>query len=407
MSEALINACNALDAFSQAIINTVPHEATFQEAYGWNCLPITKHELASISANLASRIRELSPTQVDTELETKLSLVPTRLQMIQNQTFPQLPNANSAAALPVIMGVTDWISAFTSPYLPPLVDWQDVDDQKLMPRALLRRLRSVDAQISAAETKAGNVGEAIRVIIDAHSAAEALPTDLASLSEARETVEATGKSVAAAESACVKSAQLAEGCFNRIGVLEQEAQKLVENCEDAFSAATTKGLGEAFATRADRLSKSMWVWVGGLLTALGFGGWLSHERVQKLQELASAPSPDVGALWVNITLAVLSVGAPAWFAWISTKQIGQRFRLSEDYAFKASVAKAYAGYSREAARVDPAFAARLFGSALNRIDEAPLRFVEMENHGSPFQEFIRAWLSRKNAPLHVTGSETP
>lgn len=62
-----------------------------------------------------------------------------------------------------------------------------------------------------------------------------------------------------------------------------------------------------------------------------------------------------------------------WFAWLATKQIGQRFHLAEDYAFKASVAKAYEGYRKEAARIDPEFEARLFGSALTRLDEAPLR----------------------------------
>ncbi|MDP0953213.1 hypothetical protein Q6283_28445, partial [Klebsiella pneumoniae] len=61
-------------------------------------------------------------------------------------------------------------------------------------------------------------------------------------------------------------------------------------------------------------------------------------------------------------------------------------RLAEDYAFKASVAKAYEGYRKEAARIDPQFEARLFGSALTRLDEAPLRLVEIGSHGSPWHE---------------------
>lgn len=71
---------------------------------------------------------------------------------------------------------------------------------------------------------------------------------------------------------------------------------------------------------------------------------------------------------------------------LAAKQIGQRFRLAEDYAFKASVAKAYEGYRKEAARIDPQFEARLFGSALTRLDEAPLRLVEIGSHGSPWHE---------------------
>jgi len=71
-------------------------------------------------------------------------------------------------------------------------------------------------------------------------------------------------------------------------------------------------------------------------------------------------------------------------------QIGQRFRLAEDYAFKASVAKAYEGYRREAARIDKAFEARLFGSALTRLEEAPLRLVEAKTPGSPWHEFVES-----------------
>ncbi|MNV99006.1 hypothetical protein D3C71_1943230 [compost metagenome] len=77
-----------------------------------------------------------------------------------------------------------------------------------------------------------------------------------------------------------------------------------------------------------------------------------------------------------------------WFAWVSTKQIGQRFRLAEDYGFKASVAKAYEGYRKEAARIDEAFEAKLFSIALTRLDEAPLRTVEAETPGSPWHELF-------------------
>jgi hypothetical protein len=54
----------------------------------------------------------------------------------------------------------------------------------------------------------------------------------------------------------------------------------------------------------------------------------------------------------DVVLSLLSIGAPIWLAWQATKQIGQRFRLSEDYAFKASISRAYEGFRREAARID-------------------------------------------------------
>ena len=105
--------------------------------------------------------------------------------------------------------------------------------------------------------------------------------------------------------------------------------------------------------------------------------------------------PNWGGIAVQAVLSLLSVGAPLWFAWLATKQVGQRFRLAEDYAFKASVAKAYEGYRKEAARIDPAFEHRLFDSALTRLDEAPLRLVETGTHGSPWHELANSEAVRR------------
>ncbi|MBB3356192.1 hypothetical protein FHT70_006172 [Rhizobium sp. BK049] len=84
-------------------------------------------------------------------------------------------------------------------------------------------------------------------------------------------------------------------------------------------------------------------------------------------------------------------------AWLSTKQIGQRFRLAEDYAFKASVSKAYEGYRREARDLSGEFAQSLFQSALNRLDEPPLRLLDKPTPGSPVHEFLEGSLVQKLA----------
>lgn len=98
----------------------------------------------------------------------------------------------------------------------------------------------------------------------------------------------------------------------------------------------------------------------------------------------------MGAILMHSLLSIASIGAPIWFAWLATKQVGQRFRLAEDYSFKAAVARAYEGYRKEAARIDPAFEARLFDSALTRLEEAPLRLVESSTHGSPWHELVNS-----------------
>lgn len=133
--------------------------------------------------------------------------------------------------------------------------------------------------------------------------------------------------------------------------------------------------------------------MAGLIGSLAIGAWLGSHRISLIQSLIESDAP-VSLVFVNLLLAVVSIAAPVWFAWIATKQIGHRFRLSEDYAFKASVARAYEGYRREAAKPDESFAKRLFASALDRLEEPPLRFVEQETHGSPWHELLK----RRPAP---------
>ena len=87
-------------------------------------------------------------------------------------------------------------------------------------------------------------------------------------------------------------------------------------------------------------------------------------------------------------MSILCVGALLLFARVAKKQLAQRFRLAEDYGYKDSVAKANKGYRKKAARFDPIFEARLFSSALTRLEEPPLRLIEGQIHGSPWQELI-------------------
>lgn len=139
----------------------------------------------------------------------------------------------------------------------------------------------------------------------------------------------------------------------------------------------------------------MWVWVGGLVIALGIGSWIGSTQLRSFSEVIKQPDSNSTVAVINLVLALLSVGATVWFSWLATKQIGQRFRLAEDYAFKASVSRAYEGYRREAANIDEEFVSRLFSSALSRLDEQPLRLVESTTHGSPWHELASSDLIRK------------
>lgn len=386
LADEATGAANALDALAGAIKSTSNEKRPFNEAPGgWNMPPITRGDLVVRAQRLAQRLRALPEDSTDDDLRTLLGSIPSRATWMQGQSLPQLNSGNA----PVVVGSLEALFAHIEQALPPPknLSWEDIEDSKLIPKKLARRIRSLEAAIESIEPRTTNLDATISTIENAHSAAESLPTDLQGLQEATQEV----KKLASQAKDAGKKAEAAHTEISQklgsIRKLEAEASKLLANVESAYSAATTVGLAAAFSERAKKLAISTSVWVLLLIAALSTAGALGFYRLQLIQSLLNR---DVSSerLWLNFAMSIFIIAAPVWFAWIATKQIGQRFRLSEDYAFKASVARAYEGYRREAARLDPALEARLFASALERLEEPPLRFVEHQEHGSPYQELL-------------------
>lgn len=378
--------CMALDALATAVKTGWTGDQTFCEAWGWNCPAITRHDAASLASRLAQDIRDAQPEVVPAALQATLADIPRRLQTLQTTTVPQFWGGNNG---PAVAAYTATLSALRES-LVPIIGWQLIPDAKVMPGHLARRLRSVQAELDQLLPNKEKVAVQLAEINAAHAAAESLPLDLKALTEAREQASTGASQASAAADKAKLCADDGANAITKIKARHEEAEKLVAQCEEAYRITTTKGLAAAFDQRATRLARSMWVWVLGLLAALGAGTYLGAERFRLLTVALAAPDTPWGHLVLQLILSGLAVAAPIWFAWVATKQIGQRFRLSEDYGFKASVAKAYEGYRREAARIDQAFEHRLFGSALTRLEEAPLRLVESENHGTPWHEFANS-----------------
>jgi hypothetical protein len=223
-------------------------------------------------------------------------------------------------------------------------------------------------------------------IEQAYQAADQLPADLQQLAEDRQKVKDLLKA-AKEDRELIHDDQVdAAAVMAQLTSKDEEATSVLEHCHSAYAAATSQGLAAAFTERSKGLATSMWVWTAAFIVALVVGAIFGTQRVHEIGELLKNPAMTNWALGINLLLAALSVGAPIWFGWMATKQINQRFRLSEDYAFKAAVSRAYEGYRKEAARIDKDMEARLLASALTRLDEQPLRFVETDNHGSPWHE---------------------
>jgi hypothetical protein len=386
VNEDLKAVCEALETIATAVTNAWGSDATLCEGIGWNAPAVTRHDLAAIARQLAKDIESTDAASPDEELLKIIKDIPRRLTVVRTNTLPQMFTGNAGQAIPAYIATLASIRAIVLPG----IGWQSIPDAKALPSAVAKRARAAEAELNQLEPRIKQVSKQINEIEAAHKIADSLPIDLQALGEAR------GKLAAAATDAETSGAKIkslwSESHDYRDWMKNHhdEAGKLIEKCEAAYQITTTKGLAGAFDQRATTLSYSMYGWVAGLVIALVLGSLIGAERLLQLSAALNAANPNWGSIATQALLSVLSVGAPLWFAWLATKQIGQRFRLSEDYAFKASVAKAYEGYRKEAARIDPEFEARLFGSALTRLEEAPLRLVEANSHGSPWHELANS-----------------
>lgn len=401
MDKNLVTLCDALDELAQVVLNSSNDDRTLQEIYGWHHPAVTRHDLANIPRNLSSNIQKLEIKNINSELEELITLVPTRLKIMHANTIPYMFNGNGNQAIPAYISTLQWVERLTQ----PLFSWEILQDTKALPPALTRRLRGIQTDLDNLIPNKDILSDQISLINDATEAAESLPTDLQSLKEARRKVSELEKESSFDRKKVNEHKSSIEAQLKAINELYGQAQQLVEKCEEAYRITTTKGLAAAFDQRARDLKNSMRFWVGGLLFALAIGAWIGHERIQILTTSLSAPTLSWGVIGIQIVLSMTSVVAPLWFAWLATKQISQRFKLAEDYDFKASVAKAYEGYKKEAAKIDADFEARLFNVALTRLEEAPLRLVDSVNHGSPTHEVIEKTGLNKVGEKFVTQVE--
>ncbi len=376
---------------------TVPAGQPFGTAHNnWSFPGLTSEELASDAQSLVDLIAERGKDDIK-EGENVLQDYVRRIKFLHSQTVPNIWS-NPAAGVPTYF--------LTLQGLRKVLDAALVRDDAAEAVAKLRKLtnqvRSMEARLADLEPRTTSLAAMVSRVESAHDAADQLPTDLASLAEAREKIrglvqEAT-KDHGHIEGLRGKADELDE----RLRQSTEDAKSVLERCETAYSAATSVGLAAAFSERSSALSKSMWTWVSGLVLALVAGSYFGSSQLHTLSELFKQPAITTSVVILNLMLALLSVGAPVWFGWLATKQIGQRFRLAEDYAFKASISRAYEGFRREAARFDKDMEARLLSSALSRLDELPLRLVETDSHGSPWHELASSDLV-KNAIRAVPG----
>jgi len=359
----------------------VPAGKVFGIAHNnWSFPGLTSEELAAEARSLVDLIDEYDEVDLDQVENSLLDYVP-RIKFLHDQTVPNIWS-NAGTGVPTYMltlqGLRKTLTA-------ALVQ-DDHAEAAAKLRKLTSRVRSMEARIRDLEPRTSSLAAMISRIESAHDAADQLPTDLASLAEAREKLEIMIRDATKNHGHIEELRSQADILNEELRQSNENAKSVLERCETAYSAATSVGLAAAFSERSGALSKSIWFWVVGLVSALVAGSYFGSSQLRTLSESFKQPDVATSVVVLNLMLSLLSVGAPVWFGWLATKQIGHRFRLAEDYAFKASISRAYEGFRREAARIDRDMEARLLASALTRLDELPLRLVETDSHGSPWHE---------------------
>jgi hypothetical protein len=386
MHEKLESVCLSLETLAINIRNGSKDDRTLSDMHNsWSFPAVTRHDLAALPEQLASEIREANLDQLDDEFESVISKIPDKINSLQARTVPQFFNTNGGQATATYLTT---ISLFREVLSPATQSWDRVDDPELMPKKLARRVRSFKARIDSMSPSIDQLSSMITEINAAHSAAEMLPTDLESLKESRNEIGKLLESSRNNENSINRNEKAAKEKLSEIEKYYRNADSLIKQLDDLYRIGTSTALAGAFKQRAEALQNTVNYWLFILISALVIIGFIGVHRMDTITEMLSKTQVNWQAVLANCVMAVLGLGAPIWLAWVATKQIGQRFRLAEDYAYKASISNAYEGYRREALNLDEEFSARLFNSALTRFDEAPLRFVEQETHGSPMQEFF-------------------
>lgn len=387
MNEAFQKSIKSLQSLKKVVEDVATSETNLSDINGANSPALYPVDFIDMITFIINKIEKYGEVELTEGEINDLDFLPHRIHNLESVIVPQLFGTNSSSA------VSSFIETilFIIQYLDDVFTLERLDNANLLPRNMTRKIKSMEARLNKAAPDIESLESKIKKINDAHIAAENIPVDLEELrSYNKQAVELKDK----INKSTFNLGVLEESGRSILEKLEQqniEAAKYLAMCEEAIRASTSKGLAGAFEIKADKLNKSIQLWVFGLAGALSAGGYVGFERLKVLSDVLNNSNPNTVVIITQLLLSFFSIGAPLWFAWLSTKQINQRFKLAEDYAFKASVAKAYEGYRNEASKVSNGeFEKRLFDSALSRLEEAPLRFVKDDDHATPWNELLNS-----------------
>jgi hypothetical protein len=392
-----------LEALKVTIRSASFDSSTFDQQHGWNQVYLGRLDVERFVENFINKLIGYHSENVPNSFSDVISSHITNINRLNINAKNYFTN-NASHLIHFVPSLLITLYAIESEVNAELFSFENIESEKLLPKNLSRRLRATKSRIDNLDINSENIQDKIKIINEAHEAAESLPTDLEELRDAKKELnsllkmakkelEQTKKEISQIkEDSAIFKSESKTSCddakiqINKIEELKVLADALVNQCDDALQITTTQGLAAGFDQKANQLKNSIWIWIVGLLIALISGYFIGSDRVDAFTEVLNKDLTSGQAI-LHTVMSIFSIGGPLWLAWISTQQINQRFKLSEDYAYKATVAKSFTGFKKFAGKFDEETEKRLFNSALDRFDEMPLRLLSAKDYSSPWQEF--------------------
>lgn len=417
MNEKLAELCGVLNTIGDEVYLKADDDLpAINPKYGTSLPYLGSKELSELPKILASKVKNSSVRELD---EDELSLVDSIIDDLNNMKKQLIPNIFRDQSVRQNL-TSDLIPHPTYTFIVTLtaiessLDWLlgwDKLEPDLLPKNIRKRLRSMNAEIDQIFPDLQNLNDQIKIIKEAKSTAIELPLVLQDLEKAKVQSSRSLKSVESAEvvTAEAKEKMLKDGA--EISDMKLQAQTLLRLAEDTLASATSVSMAKAFQDKEDVLKKSILLWSCLLSVSLVAMCAIGFFRESSIAPLLSATAGAISwsIIFMQLTLTALLLSAPIWLAWVSTKQINQRFKLQQDYSFKAASANAYEGYRRVADRLDEAAALRLFNAALSRFEESPTDLLDKDNYATPFSEQLselkKSYFFNSDKPLRNSDSK--
>ncbi|TCO32958.1 hypothetical protein [Dokdonella fugitiva] len=380
--EAAKDLAEKLELLAQRL-DSHKNNSKFSDHWQWQVPPLTTDDLSFTARKIAEKIESVDWSKSNDDATSVLEDLAPKVDFSINN------NASNIFAGPAACEAVCALLHNVDLQINSILDPSQVKHSLAIPASILRSVNAATQRLDQVTAGIDGIDSKITSINRAYDAAEKLPLTMEELDTTLREIEQAKQNAGKYEIAAKKSSDDSEEALKSLNDLNVKAQAVLSKVNSAYRAATSEGLAHEFMTRSEGLRKSMLIWVLVLIGALLASGLIAQERIPVV--LASiSDQTNWSVLLLKLALGAATVAAPVWLAWVATKQIGQRFRLSEDYAYKAALSAAYEGYKAEATNLDPLFEARLFSIALGRLDEIPLRLIEKDVHGSPLHELLNS-----------------